>query len=403
MRPASHIVDQTSLNFDLKSQLLSLDIVLGIAILGYLLVNGPTLNSPAIQDSIDFAFQNTKFDVWYSRLIFALAVKSFYPMLAGIFGLSIAMRMHNKPKLLIKFMAALLMIGLIHLYLIFWGDTLVVFALLGISLVIFYQRSPKLVLLTLFFSMVVALVLSWLFYHLHNFQPMVGMAKAMMIYQSGNFVDISAQRGKDFLGAYLPGIFYKLDAFQIVDFAVFYVQLYMCLLLGYWTYVSGVFRRLCEDYHFAQRIALISLSLSFMMGIIADSFVIIGQALVVLEGLARANFYACSIIFLAYQPFFRRFFHHFSAVGRMWLTNYIFHNLALSLIFYGYGLGLYGQIGPFAQAPILLGLMLISLMFSSWWLSYFRYGPLEWLLDAATQGQFVTLKKSAKSAALCVD
>lgn len=404
MRPASDITEQLSLDFSFKKQLFVANIMLGFAVLAYLLVNGPRLNSPVIQDSIDFGFQISKFDLWYSKFIFTVAVKSFYQMLVGVFGLLIAMHRHRQASFLIKSMLALLLIGIAHLYLIFWGDTLVLLAVLGISLLVFSKKSPKVLGWTLAFTMLIALILSVLFYHLHNFQPMMATTKSMIIYQGGNFFDVSIQRGKDFLGIYLPGIFYQLDAFQLVDFAVFYMQLYLCLLLGYWSYVSGVFRRLCMDYYFAQRMALISLSLSFMMGIIADSFVLLGQALMVFEVLARANFYACSIIFFTHQAWLRRFFIYFYAVGRMGLTNYIFHNLSLSLIFYGYGLGFYGQMGPFTQLPILLALMLTSLLLSFWWLRYFCHGPLECLLDAFIQGNLVVFKKrSVESAGLCVD
>jgi uncharacterized protein len=76
-------------------------------------------------------------------------------------------------------------------------------------------------------------------------------------------------------------------------------------------------------------------------------------------------------------------------VGRMSLSNYILHNLCLSLVLYGYGLGFYGRIGPFDQLPLLIALIMFSLIFSFTWLRYFRFGPLEWLWRVATYGIFI--------------
>ncbi|TKD52113.1 DUF418 domain-containing protein [Sphingomonas baiyangensis] len=69
----------------------------------------------------------------------------------------------------------------------------------------------------------------------------------------------------------------------------------------------------------------------------------------------------------------------FAAVGRMAFTNYIATSLICTTIFYGYGLGLYGRVDRLGQFGIMLSIWLALLAFSPWWLTRFRYGPLEWL------------------------
>jgi uncharacterized protein len=69
----------------------------------------------------------------------------------------------------------------------------------------------------------------------------------------------------------------------------------------------------------------------------------------------------------------------FTAVGRMAFTNYLMHSVILTTVFYGYGLGLYGQIPRIWQMLFVAGVLGFQLWFSPWWLARFRFGPAEWL------------------------
>ena len=70
--------------------------------------------------------------------------------------------------------------------------------------------------------------------------------------------------------------------------------------------------------------------------------------------------------------------------GRMALTNYLMASLVLSTLFYGYGLGLYGQVSRVGQVAIVIALTAVQILLSRWWLARHRYGPLEWLWRAFT-------------------
>ena len=74
----------------------------------------------------------------------------------------------------------------------------------------------------------------------------------------------------------------------------------------------------------------------------------------------------------------------FAAVGRMALTNYLMHTVVMTTIFYGYGLGLYGQIPRAAQMLFVVGLIGFQLWLSPLWLRSFRFGPVEWLWRSLT-------------------
>ena len=68
----------------------------------------------------------------------------------------------------------------------------------------------------------------------------------------------------------------------------------------------------------------------------------------------------------------------FAPVGRMALTNYLLQSVICMFVFYGFGLGLYGQVGTAAAAGIALIVFAIQVPLSRWWLGRYQYGPAEW-------------------------
>ena len=56
--------------------------------------------------------------------------------------------------------------------------------------------------------------------------------------------------------------------------------------------------------------------------------------------------YASTVVLLWQDPVWQRRLMPFSYVGRMALTNYLLQSLICTTIFYSYGLGLYGRVGP---------------------------------------------------------
>lgn len=74
----------------------------------------------------------------------------------------------------------------------------------------------------------------------------------------------------------------------------------------------------------------------------------------------------------------------FSALGRMALTNYLLHSIVLTSVFYGYGLSLYGEIPRFWQMGFVAGVIGLQLVVSPLWLARYRFGPAEWLWRTMT-------------------
>lgn len=73
-----------------------------------------------------------------------------------------------------------------------------------------------------------------------------------------------------------------------------------------------------------------------------------------------------------------------AAVGRMALTNYLAQSILCAVIFYGFGLALYGRVTGFELYGIVLLIWAVELAWSLAWLARFRIGPFEWVWRALT-------------------
>ena len=77
----------------------------------------------------------------------------------------------------------------------------------------------------------------------------------------------------------------------------------------------------------------------------------------------------------------------FTAVGRTAFTNYLLQTVIATSIFYGHGLGLFGQLSLLELLGVVVLIWAIQIPLSMWWLGRFRYGPVEWVWRTLTYGQ----------------
>jgi uncharacterized protein len=109
--------------------------------------------------------------------------------------------------------------------------------------------------------------------------------------------------------------------------------------------------------------------------------------------------YVCFVILVCQDDRRRARLHHFGAIGRTALTNYLLQSVIGTLIFYGYGLGLFGA-GPASLLPLTFLIFAVQMVASSWWLGRYRFGPVEWLWRRLTyQGGLPMRRQDSREAA----
>jgi uncharacterized protein len=87
------------------------------------------------------------------------------------------------------------------------------------------------------------------------------------------------------------------------------------------------------------------------------------------------------------------------AVGRMAFSCYILETLICTTIFYGHGLGLFGRVTRPWQIAICVVVWALLLIVAPFWLRHFRFGPLEWLWRTLTYGRVEPIVRRAASSA----
>ena len=88
-----------------------------------------------------------------------------------------------------------------------------------------------------------------------------------------------------------------------------------------------------------------------------------------------------------------KFGSRLAAVGRMALTNYLMHSLICLFVFTGAGFALLDQMTRWQVYVVVVGIWLVQLYLSPWWLARFYYGPMEWLWRALTYGSLPQFRR----------
>ena len=82
-----------------------------------------------------------------------------------------------------------------------------------------------------------------------------------------------------------------------------------------------------------------------------------------------------------------------AATGRAAFSNYLGTSIVMTTIFYGYGFGLFGDVGRAGVWVFVLGAWVVMLLWSKPWLMKFHYGPLEWLWRSLARGKMQPMRR----------
>jgi uncharacterized protein len=173
-------------------------------------------------------------------------------------------------------------------------------------------------------------------------------------------------------------------AFQFWMMLVWYVL--PCFLIGVWLLRHGVFHDFEGHRTFVRNLILIGLAVGIPLQLGAVlCYVIQPNGSLHLLMLYSIGALPLSLAYLGMGlywshsgrlPWLRKVLQD---VGRMALSNYLLQSVLCNLLFYSYGLRLYGQVGHAVSLLLVLALTIIQIGFSVAWMRYFQMGPVEWL------------------------
>ena len=185
-------------------------------------------------------------------------------------------------------------------------------------------------------------------------------------------------------------------------FAIFI--LFPMFLIGYWFVASGKMRDVAKNKNFFRGLAWIGLPVGLLLNVTAVMIIQhpASQHADEIRGAAFNLFhygqyalvlgYIGFVVLMTMRPRLSKLFSWMAPMGRMALTNYIMHSAILTYIFYGYGMGMYGEISRAPQMLMVVGIIAFQAIFSAIWLRFFKFGPLEWLWRSLTYMKFQSIR-----------
>jgi uncharacterized protein len=105
--------------------------------------------------------------------------------------------------------------------------------------------------------------------------------------------------------------------------------------------------------------------------------------------------YAALLVLVIRRAGGSRWMARVAAAGQAAFSNYLGTSIVMTTIFYGYGIGLFGDVGRWPLYLFCFGMWAVMLLWSKPWLERFRYGPLEWLWRSLARGSLQPMRRSA--------
>jgi uncharacterized protein len=307
---------------------------------------------------------------------------------------------------------ALLAFALVHACVFWTGDVLHVYAVLGFVLLLLRHASDRtvvaLIVASLLFTPLSSALRLWLMTP-EVVDWLVADAKAWeasnnLAYGSGTFWDAAREHAREFVHGY--------DTPWTLWFtASFYMQMTTTMLIGLLVGRGGWVRRVPEAMpqvrRWQWRMLAAGIVFALVFGVLGEFTrepgpsplkIVVGSAYV-LSRLALMLFYVLTIVRLAQLPVWQRRFAPIAAAGRMPLTNYLLQTAIGTTVFYGWGFGLWGRVGPATELLLAVAIFFaVQVPLSVAWLRRFDYGPMEWLWRVLTYGHRPAPAVPARSA-----
>ena len=396
----------TQPKINLKPRIQIVDAIRGFALFGILMLHSiehfdllsyPE-SSPGILANLDPIISNILFFIFGGKA---------YSIFSIMFGFSFYIQMQNQAERGVDFrgkfawrLVVLFAIGYLH-SLMYIGDVLTVFAMLGLPLVLLYKLENKWLILISVLLMIQVPVLynialsviepdytfhqDWTiwgdvkntfangsFPEVFRFNSASGhQAKWLFMYNTGRYlqmislfiIGILIGRTKYFENiAQHKRLTFRLLTGSVVGFLLFYTAPYLALHFNLTDTQNGLINALTTSY-----------SNFFFTILLITAFI---------------------LIYLKIQPQMK--YSLLASYGKMSLTSYVMQPLFGVLFFYGYGLGMHRHFGVTLSLFYGIVFLILQLFFCKIWLKHFYYGPLEWFWRALTFFDFKTRFRKSK-------
>lgn len=378
-----------------------LDGLRGLALLGILLVNVNFFNQSLMSISmggLPVEGGLNKVIEWLSNLLVETKFMLLFSFLFGYGAVLLHQRTLAENKrfgpLFVRRMLALLLFGILHGTLIWYGDILTTYALVGLLLLPFIKRRPKTMLIwSISLTLLVPLLMTatgMLAAGNGESGPGIGysapseISQAILQYQESDRQIYGHGSLSEMLNKRIAD--YHSSFFNMI---LFFPQILGTFLLGSYFAKKGLLDRISGPRTFLLRLG----SLGGLLGLLLEAPMLLfpaGNTYFEMIGM----FIGAPFLMLSYVSWFalayRRWENGLSFLsnpGRIGFSMYILQSVLCSFVFYSYGLGLFGSLELWQTTAVALLIYVFQIGLSTWWLRRFRTGPLEYIWRLLYRGK----------------
>jgi len=383
----------------LKERFQSLDVLRGFAVLGILIMNIQSFSMISAAYINPMAYGDM---IGINKLVWIVshivADSKFMAIFSMLFGAGIILFSDKAISKGIKArgvhyrrMLWLLIFGLAHAYLLWYGDILVAYAVCGMMAFGFRKRSNRTILIwSLIFLMVPTLLYTATGFSIETW-PQESYEQNMDSWlpsQEHTDEEVTAMQGNWFEQMSTR---VNMAVFLQTFLFLFYTgwRVMGLMLLGMLLFRKGILTLQKSQRYYIRMVFLglipglalvvIGLFENFRHNWLLDYSMYFGMNFNYWGSIGVALAYIGVVMLICKSGVFNKFRDLLAATGRMAFTNYILQSLIAFFIFYGSGFGLFGRVERFYQVLIVLPIWVVVVAFSKFWLSRYRFGPLEWL------------------------
>jgi len=346
----------------------ALDVVRGVALLGVLLVNLHCSFRVSLAEHL-LTFHSSPW--WADRaadVVIAglLEFKAFtlFSLLFGagvaVFGNRAAHRGASPIRFLARRLVVLLALGLAHMLVVWNGDILTLYAVCGLLMIPFSRLHAVALASAGAAAFTLPYVIPWGLGFPSEGTLQKLAKEATRVYYTGDIGDVTAFHWHVTRLLILPLVVAVLP------------RTWGLMAIGAAAWKSGVFRDPNGHRRLLWWIALVGGGIggaaTLLMVYAASTGQLLGFPPALVEAASSAPLalsYLAGLLLILRSPSSNRLAAPFAAAGQMALTNYLAQSLVLSLLFYGYGLGLYGRLGSLAAIGVGLAVYSGQVLFSS--------------------------------------
>ncbi|HEU0311389.1 MAG TPA: DUF418 domain-containing protein [Sphingomicrobium sp.] len=410
-------------------RIVTLDIVRGVAVMGILAMNIVAFAMPIAAYMNPLAYgSDAVIDFAAYAFNFVLIDGKMRGLFSFLFGASMLLVIQraeangeSAASVHYRRMLVLLLFGAIHFYLIWFGDILFGYAMIGMIAYFFRNLRPKaLIIIGIALVLLEFLMMAGMAGQVRDLAPKVAEpgVSAEVLRQWEELtawvriptpVEISEQIGL-ILGPW-SGVAHSQLTKHTLDPIFFSImfgpETLAYMLFGMAALKSGYFTGQWSDEEY-RRAAILGYAISVPIYLVLAWLIFRNQfgviplmtysmaATVLVRPFMIAAAAALVILLTRDGGWLTR---RIAAAGRAAFTNYLGTSILMTGLFYGWGLGLFGELGRAQLWLVVIAMWALMLAWSQPWLDRYQYGPLEWLWRSLSRGSLQPLRKAVPAVA----